>query len=159
MPDKDDGAPRSSQEVRAGFIPLLDCAPLVIARELGFDRRCGFSLRLHREVSWANIRDKVDIGAFDCAHMLAPMPLATALGLGRATEPVVAPMSLNLNGNAITVSSALFSEMLEADSASATGGGMGAARAVARVVEKRRYGVSEPLTFGMVFPSAHNYDR
>jgi NitT/TauT family transport system ATP-binding protein/nitrate/nitrite transport system substrate-binding protein len=159
MPDQEHTAPQPIREVHAGFIPLLDCAPLVIARELGFDRRCGFSLRLHREVSWANIRDKVDIGAFDCAHMLAPMPLATALGLGRATEPVVAPLSLNLNGNAITVSSALFSEMLDADSASAGGGGMGAAKAVAQVVGRRRAQGREPLTLGMVFPfSSHNYD-
>lgn len=159
MPDREKGAPGATEEVRAGFIPLLDCAPLVIARELGFDRRCGFTLRLHREVSWANIRDKVDIGAFDCAHMLAPMPLATALGLGRATEPVVAPLSLNLNGNAITVSSRLFAEMLEADSASTGSGGMAAAKAVGRVVERRRSQGREPLTFGMVFPfSCHNYD-
>ena len=80
--------------MQAGFIPLLDCAPLVIAKERGFDQRFGFSLHLHREVSWANIRDKLDLGAFDCAHMLAPMPIAATLGLGRATEPVIAPMSL-----------------------------------------------------------------
>lgn len=147
MPDREKTAPGAVQEARAGFIPLLDCAPLVVARELGFDRQCGFSLRLHREVSWANIRDKVDVGAFDCAQMLAPMPLATALGLCRATQPVVAPLSLNLKGNAITLSSRLFSEMLEADSASAGGGGMAAAKAVAQVVKRRRSLGREPLTW------------
>ena len=145
--------------MRAGFIPLLDCAPLVIARELGFDRRFGLSLHLHREVSWANIRDKLDLGAFDCAHMLAPMPIAATLGLGRATKPVIAPMSLSLNGNAITVSQPLYEEMCLADAAATHRGGMAAARAMAEVVRRRGSAGREPLTLGMVYPfSCHNYD-
>jgi ABC-type nitrate/sulfonate/bicarbonate transport system substrate-binding protein len=149
----------NEREVRAGFIPLLDCAPLVIARERGFDRQCGFSLSLHREVSWANIRDKLDIGVFDCAHMLAPMPIAATLGLGRAAEPVIAPMSLSLNGNAITVSQALYDEMCVADEAAVHEGGMAAARAIAEVVRRRNAAGGQPLTLGMVYPfSCHNYD-
>ncbi len=145
--------------VEAGFIPLLDCAPLVIAKELGFDKRFGFSLHLHREVSWANIRDKLDLGAFDCAHMLAPMPIAATLGLGRVTEPVIAPMSLSLNGNAITVSLPLYEEMCAADAAATHAGGMTAARAIAEVVRRRSADGREPLTLGMVYPfSCHNYD-
>lgn len=147
------------KQVRAGFIPLLDCAPLVIARELDLDRACGFRLLLHREASWANIRDKVDVGSLDCAHMLAPMPLAMTLGLGRATDPVIVPLSLNLNGNAITVSLALYDEMLEVDPVSATRTGMPPAKALATVVRKRRQEGREPLVLGMVFPfSSHNYD-
>jgi two-component system, oxyanion-binding sensor len=153
--------PRSTggRVVQAGFIPLLDCAPLVIAKEQGFDRQCGLTLNLHREVSWANIRDKLDIGAFDCAHMLAPMPIAATLGLGRATEPVIAPMSLSLNGNAITVSKPLYEEMCSADADATLAGGMAAARALAQVVRRRGAQGREPLTLGMVYPfSCHNYD-
>jgi two-component system, oxyanion-binding sensor len=147
------------EEVHAGFIPLTDCAPLVIAKECGFDREYGFSLILHREVSWANIRDKVDIGIFDCAHMLAPMPLAATLGLGHATEPVIAPMALSLNGNAITVSTALHAQMLKCDPQATQEGGMAAGRALATVVRNRRSAGQEPLTLGMVYPfSCHNYD-
>jgi NitT/TauT family transport system ATP-binding protein/nitrate/nitrite transport system substrate-binding protein len=150
---------RNERVVQAGFIPLLDCAPLIIARERGFDQQFGFSLRLHREVSWANIRDKLDVGVFDCAHMLAPMPIAATLGLGRAAEPVIAPMSLSLNGNAITVSRALHEEMRAADEAAVSEGGMAAARAVAEVVRRRNAAGREPLTLGMVYPfSCHNYD-
>jgi ABC-type nitrate/sulfonate/bicarbonate transport system substrate-binding protein len=148
-----------AQEVHAGFIPLADCAPLVIASELGFDRAEGFRLVLHREVSWANIRDKLDVGSFDCAHMLAPMPLAAALGLGRAAGSVIAPMALSLNGNAITVSRALYDEMLAADEAATVAGGMRAAGAIAAAVSVRQQQGREPLTFGMVYPfSCHNYD-
>ena len=150
---------RQERVVHAGFIPLLDCAPLVIARERGFDRQFGFAFQLHREVSWANIRDKLDVGVFDCAHMLAPMPIAATLGLGRAGEPVIAPMSLSLNGNAITVSHGLYEEMRAADEDAARAGGMAAARAVAAVVRARNTAGREPLTLGMVYPfSCHNYD-
>lgn len=153
------GNGEKTREVHAGFIPLVDCAPLVVASELGFDHANGFSLVLHREVSWANIRDKVDVGAFDCAHMLAPMPIAARLGLGRATEPIIAPMALSLNGNAITVSTPLYEDMLRADEAATLAGGMRAAEAVAAVVGKRQAEGREPLTFGMVYPfSCHNYD-
>jgi len=146
-------------QVHAGFIPLVDCAPLIMAHEQGLDRKFGFSFRLHREVSWANIRDKLDIGAFDCAHMLAPMPIAATLGLGRATEPVIAPMSLSLNGNAITFSRSLYAEMRACDRAAMQTGGMAAARAVAEVVRRRQAAGREPLTLGMVYPfSCHNYD-
>ena len=145
--------------VQAGFIPLLDCAPLVTARERGFDQQFGFSFQLHREVSWANIRDKLDVGVFDCAHMLAPMPIAATLGLGRAAEPVIAPMSLSLNGNAITVSHGLYEEMRAADGGAVTEGGMAAAKAIAKVVQARGTAGREPLTLGMVYPfSCHNYD-
>lgn len=147
------------REVHSGFIALADCAPLVVAVELGFDRANGFSLVLHREVSWANIRDKVDIGALDCAHMLAPMPIAAQLGIGRATEPIIAPMALSLNGNAITVSNDLYDDMLRADEAATLAGGMLAATAIARVVRTRQAAGREPLTFGVVYPfSCHNYD-
>lgn len=146
-------------EIHCGFIPLVDCAPLVVASELGIDRVHGLSLVLHREVSWANIRDKLGIGVFDCAHMLAPMPIAAQLGLGRATEPIIAPMALSLNGNAITASLPLYEDMLCANEAATLAGGMKAAEAVAAIVRKRQAEGREPLTFGMVYPfSCHNYD-
>ena len=151
-----DAKPR---EVHVGFMPLTDCAPLVVASEMGFDRRHGVKLVLHREASWANIRDKLGVGNFDCAHMLAPMPIAAALGLGRASDLIVAPMALSLNGNAITVSHRLYEEMLAADEASARAGGMAAAHAIASVVRARQQQGREPLTLGMVYPfSCHNYD-
>ena len=91
--------------------------------------------------------------------MLAPMPLAASLGAGRTTAPVIAPMGLSLNGNAITVSKALFEEMLAYDRAAALAGGLGSARALKKVVAARRDEGREPLTLGIVFPfSSHNYD-
>jgi two-component system, oxyanion-binding sensor len=145
--------------IHAGFIPLTDSAPLIVAKHLGFDEEFGVALRLHREVSWANIRDKTERGIFDCAHMLAPMPIAATLGLGRAPVAMIAPMALNLNGNTITVSNDLFTAMEAADPVGARGGGMGAATALAKVVRAREAKGAPPLTLGMVYPfSCHNYD-
>ena len=61
-----------------------------------------------RESSWANIRDKLVAGHFDAAHMLAPAAIAVSLGIGQIETPLVAPVALGLNGNAFTVSKALF---------------------------------------------------
>jgi ABC-type nitrate/sulfonate/bicarbonate transport system substrate-binding protein len=100
--------------ITAGFLPLLDSLLLVIAREKGFAAAVGVDLGLVRETSWANIRDRVAIGHFDVAHMLGPMPIAANLGLSPIAVPVVAPMTLGLGGNAVTVSIALWRRMLEA---------------------------------------------
>ena len=70
-----------------GFIPLLDCASLVVAAERGFVAEEGLDLRLVRETSWANIRDRVIVGHFDAAHMLAPMAIASTLGLKPSPTP------------------------------------------------------------------------
>ncbi|MGQ0457896.1 MAG: CmpA/NrtA family ABC transporter substrate-binding protein [Hyphomicrobium sp.] len=147
-------------KIHAGFIPLTDCAPLVVANELGFDRAHGLSFVLHRAASWANIRDMIESDVLDCAIMLAPMPLASTLGLGgRPAMPLIAPMATSLNGNAITLSRTLFDEMARLDADNARAGGMAAAKALARVVAQRRADGLEPLMLGMVHPfSCHNYD-
>jgi two-component system, oxyanion-binding sensor len=98
-----------------GFIPLTDCAPLVIAKERGFFEKYGLDVELSKETSWANVRDKVSIGILDGAHMLAPMPIASTLGIGPVEKPTVTALSLDLNGNAITVSQALYERMRELD--------------------------------------------
>ncbi len=78
-------APEKPQ-LTLGFVPLTDCAPLVIALERGCFARHGLEVALSREVSWANIRDKVAAGVLDGAHMLASMPLATTLGLAKCSS-------------------------------------------------------------------------
>lgn len=147
------------QQLTLGFIPLVDCAPLVVATELGFAAAEGLALDLVRETSWANIRDRVMLGHFHAAHMLGPLPIASTLGIGSHIEaPMVAPFSFGLGGNAVTVSMILYKEIEDAG----VGGGDGPAaiaRAVAAVVAKRRAAGAAPLTIAMVFPfSGHNYE-
>jgi two-component system, oxyanion-binding sensor len=140
-----------------GFIPLVDAAALIVAVDKGFTAAEGLDVTLVREVSWSNVRDKLNIGLFDAAHLLAPVAIASSLGIGHVKVPIVAPFNLGLNGNAITVSPALHAAIL-AELDGDRFDPMATALALARVVAKRRRSGAEPLTFGMTFPfSTHNY--
>jgi ABC-type nitrate/sulfonate/bicarbonate transport system substrate-binding protein len=140
-----------------GFIPLCDAAALIVAVDKGFAADEGLNVTLVREVSWSNVRDKLNIGLFDAAHLLAPVAIASSLGLGHVKVPIAAPFNLGLNGNAITVSPALHAAIM-AESEGEALDPMATALALARVVAKRRKSGAEPLTFGMTFPfSTHNY--
>jgi ABC-type nitrate/sulfonate/bicarbonate transport system substrate-binding protein len=140
-----------------GFIPLVDAAALIVAVDKGFATAEGLDVTLVREVSWSNVRDKLNIGLFDAAHLLAPVAIASSLGLGHVKVPIVAPFNLGLNGNAITVSPALHAAIMGEISGDQFDP-MATAQALARVVAARRKRGAEPLTFGMTFPfSTHNY--
>jgi ABC-type nitrate/sulfonate/bicarbonate transport system substrate-binding protein len=140
-----------------GFIPLVDAAALIVAVDNGFTAAEGLDVTLVREVSWSNVRDKLNIGLFDAAHLLAPVAIASSLGLGHVKVPIVAPFNLGLNGNAITVSPALHAAIM-AEIDGDRFDPMATALALSRVVAKRRKSGAEPLTFGMTFPfSTHNY--
>ena len=143
--------------LRIGFIPLCDAAALIVAVDKGFAADEGLDVTLVREVSWSNVRDKLNIGLFDAAHLLAPVAIASSLGLGHVKVPIVAPFNLGLNGNAITVSPALHAAIME-EIVGDRLDPMVTALALARVVAARRKAGAEPLTFGMTFPfSTHNY--
>jgi nitrate/nitrite transport system substrate-binding protein len=143
--------------LKLGFIPLIDCAALAVAKEQGFFEAEGLTVELVREVSWANIRDKVCIGALDGAQMLAPMPLAATLGLSGVRTPMIAAMSLGLNGNAITVSNALYEQLLARDARTVDSSAQ-CLKALEHLVDARRREGAAPLTFAAVYPfSCHNY--
>lgn len=143
--------------LRIGFIPLVDAAALIVAADKGFAKEEGVEVELVREVSWSNVRDKLNIGLFEAAHLLAPVAIASSLGLGHVKVPIVAPFNLGINGNAITVSPALHGAImseLDGDPADP----MATAQALKRVVVGRARAGADPLTFGMTFPcSTHNY--
>ncbi|TGS19266.1 nitrate transporter [Mesorhizobium sp. M2E.F.Ca.ET.209.01.1.1] len=147
-----------AHEITAGFMPLFDSAVLVVAGEMGFAAREGIELKLQRETSWANIRDRIAIGHFDVAHMLGPMPLACSLGLTPLASDTIVPFSLGLGGNCVTVSNAVWGGMTargavpDLDPARA-GAALGA------LVRERSAAGREPLRFAVVHPhSGHNYE-
>ena len=165
--------------IKCGFLPLIDSAILVIAREKGFDRAHGLKLHLLREKSWMSIRDGMDRGAFDCAHMSAGTPLAMRLGLGapRSQEPVFVPFTMGRGGTAIVLSSDLAAALERIDSAVMATGGMGVAHSIktllqspdashpergsglASVIAARLRVGETPLTFSVPYHYAsHNYD-
>jgi len=144
-------------KLRIGFIPLADATALLVAVDKGFAAAEGLDVELVREVSWSNIRDKLNIGLFDAAHLIAPVAIASSLGLGHIKVPIVAPFGLGVNGNAITVSPALYTAICAAAEGDILDP-MVTAKALARVVAQRKARGDDPLTFGMTFPfSTHNY--
>ncbi|POY36815.1 nitrate ABC transporter [Flavobacterium alvei] len=94
-----------SDPVRLGFIPLTDCSPIVMAKELGLFKKYGVEVIVTKESSWANIRDKVLTGELDGAHCLYSMPFSVYTGVGgKAGSEMKIAMMLNVNGQAITLS-------------------------------------------------------
>jgi NitT/TauT family transport system ATP-binding protein len=146
----------SSHEIVAGFMPLLDSAILVAAKEKGFAAGEGIDLRLVRETSWASIRDRMAVGHFNVAHMLAPMPIASNLGLTPLAARTIVPFALGAGGNAITVSNALWASMAEHGATTSLDPGV-AGRALRDAI--KQHGRASPPKFAVVHPfSGHNYE-
>lgn len=161
----DAGAPavhargREQRVLRAGFIPLMDASILIAAAEMGFAAAEGLKLDLVRDVSWANVRDRLAFRQFDIAHMLSPMPIASMLNLGSNPSPTITPFSLGRGGNAITLSLRLFERIKAAADLTEEASALDHARALAVVLDVMRENGEQPPTFGMTYPfSSHNYE-
>lgn len=100
--------------ISIAFLPLTDSAVLVAAREKGFAAEQGLDLNLVRSTSWATLRDRLVYGQVQAAHMLAPLAIAVTLGLSQHPAALAAPFKLNVNGNALTMSTA-FAAALDPD--------------------------------------------
>jgi len=146
------------EALKFGFIKLTDCAPLVIAYEKRFFEDEGLIVTLEAQANWKVLLDRVIDGQLDGAHMLAGQPLGASIGFGTKAD-VITAFSMDLNGNAITVSNAVWEEMkpllpmeggkpvhpIKAD-------------ALKKVVDKWK-AAGKPFKMGMVFPvSTHNYE-
>lgn len=143
--------------INIGFIPLLDAAPLLLARELGYFSGEGLQVNLSREASWANIRDKLYVRNLQGAQLLAPMGISVSLGLNRVKAPLVTSMVMNLNGNAITVSNSL-REQLRLVNPEALASAHTSVLTLKQLIHRRREQGMPALTFAVVYPySCHNY--
>jgi nitrate/nitrite transport system substrate-binding protein len=151
------GAPEKD-ELKFGFIKLTDMAPLAIAAEKGFFEDEGLYVTLEPQANWKVLLDRVIDGELDGAHMLAGQPLGATIGFGTQSH-IVTAFSMDLNGNAITVSNKVWGEMkkhvphengkpvhpIKAD-------------ALNPVIAKYK-AEGKPFKMGMVFPvSTHNYE-
>src|SRR5918994_476705 len=129
-----------TRTMRFGIIALTDCAPIVMAHELGYFKQFGIEAIISKEASWAVIRDKLSIGENQATHMLLGMPFASTMGLaGSPVKPMVIPWLLNRNGQAITLNNRLKQA------------GVKTAKDVKPHADKAK-AAGEPLTFAMTFP-------
>jgi nitrate/nitrite transport system substrate-binding protein len=95
----------AQEPVKLGFIPLTDCSPIVMAKELGLFKKYGVEVIVTKESSWANVRDKILTGELDGAHCLYSMPFSVYTGVGgKAGSEMKIAMMLNVNGQAVTLS-------------------------------------------------------
>ena len=140
--------------LRLGYVPLNDCAPLVMAQELGLFPAQGLDVQLVRQNAWSTARELIQLGMLDGGHMLAPAVVARWLDGGPGG--LVAPMALNLNGNSIIVSLALHARLCDA-----LGGPprtvLEAARSLNKIVRADVEAGRRPLTFAAVFPESRQY--
>ncbi len=146
------------EELKFGFIKLTDMAPLAIAYEKGFFEDEGLYVTLEPQANWKVLLDRVIDGQLDGAHMLAGQPLAATIGFGTKAH-IITPFSMDLNGNGITVSNAVWEEMKK-NIPHKNGKPVHPIKAdyLKPVVEKYK-AEGKPFKMGMVFPvSTHNYE-
>ncbi|MCB1210910.1 MAG: ABC transporter substrate-binding protein, partial [Verrucomicrobiales bacterium] len=146
-------------DLKFGFIKLTDCAPLVIAKEKGYFEDEGLIVELEAQANWKVLLDRVISGELDGAHMLAGQPIGATVGFGTQAH-VVTAYSLDYNGNAITVSNAIWEQMkssIEKDESSKPIHPI-SAHALKPIAEQAK-AKGNALNMGMVFPvSTHNYE-
>jgi nitrate/nitrite transport system substrate-binding protein len=134
-----DDSPETA-EMHFGMIALTDCAPIVMAHELGYFKKFGINSVISKEASWAVIRDKLSLGENHATHMLIGMPLASTMGLaGSPVKPMVIPWLLNRNGQAITLNNKL------------KAAGAKTPAAIKPLADKAK-AAGDPLAFAMTFP-------
>jgi nitrate/nitrite transport system substrate-binding protein len=159
LPARDGTARLEKEHLKLGFIKLTDCAPLVIAKELGFFEDEGLDVELEPQANWKVLLDRVISRELDGAHMLAGQPAGATAGVGTQAH-VVTAFVLDLNGNAVTVSNRIWKRMQEVEPRlrAAQPEHPITAAALKPIVEEQK-ARGEPLRMAMVFPlSTHNYE-
>ena len=147
------------EELKFGFIKLTDMAPLAIAYEKGFFEDEGLYVTLEPQANWKVLLDRVIDGELDGAHMLAGQPIGATIGFGTKAD-IITAFSMDLNGNAITVSNEIWQQMKTAIPKQADGKPVHpiSAKYLKPVVDKYKE-EGKPFNMGMVFPvSTHNYE-
>ncbi len=146
------------EDLKFGFIKLTDMAPLAIAYEKGFFEDEGLYVTLEAQANWKVLLDGVIDGNLDGAHMLAGQPLGATIGFGTKAD-IITAFSMDLNGNAITVSNTVWDQMKPyVPMADGKPVHPISAASLKPVVEQYK-DEGKPFNMGMVFPvSTHNYE-
>jgi nitrate/nitrite transport system substrate-binding protein len=147
------------EELTFGFIKLTDMAPIAVAYENGYFEEEGLYVTIEAQANWKVLLDGVIDGRLDGAHMLAGQPLAATMGYGTQGD-IITPFSMDLNGNAITVSNDVWAKMKKHIAKDSQGRPVHPIKADALkpVVEEYRE-AGKAFNMGMVFPvSTHNYE-
>lgn len=143
-------------ELNVGIVALTDCAPLVMAKHLGYFEQWGLDVNLHIQHSWATVRDRLHAGLLDAAQMLAPMPLSSTLGLNGSKCDVITAFNLSMNGNGVTISTKLVEKIVALNNGEMPELPL-SSNWLAKVVDEEK-AKGNKLTFAAVYPfSCHYY--
>ncbi len=147
------------EELTFGFIKLTDMAPIAIAYENGYFEEEGLYVTIEAQANWKVLLDGVIDGRLDGAHMLAGQPIAATIGYGTKAH-IITPFSMDLNGNAITVSNDIWKKMKPNIAKDSEGKPVHPIKADAlKPVVEQFTEAGKPFKMGMVFPvSTHNYE-
>ncbi|HEV8583510.1 MAG TPA: CmpA/NrtA family ABC transporter substrate-binding protein [Methylomirabilota bacterium] len=127
-------------KMRIGIIALTDCSSIVMAHELGLFKKHGIESTISKEASWAVIRDRLTLGENQATHLLLGIPYAATMGLqGSPVKPMIIPMYLNRNGQAITLTKALLDKGVKTPQ-----------QLKPHAMEAK--GKGSPMTFAMTYP-------
>jgi nitrate/nitrite transport system substrate-binding protein len=147
------------EQIKIGFIKLTDMVPLAIAYEKGYFEDEGLYVTLEPQANWKVVLDRVITGELDASHMLAGQPLGASIGFGTKAD-IITAFSMDLNGNAITVSNAVWQQMLPSIPKDAQGKPVRPVKAdtLKPVIEQFK-AAGKSFRMGVVFPvSTHNYE-
>ena len=143
-------------ELTLGMAALTDCAPLVMAKKPGFFEQQGLDVNLHIQHSWATLRDRLHAGLLDAAQVLAPMPLASTMGLNGTKCDVICALNLSINGNAITLSNDLCKQISALNEGKMPRLPLDA-NWISRIIEQRAQSNQSKLRFAAVYPFSSHY--
>lgn len=145
--------------VPIGFVGLTDCAPILVAQELGFDQQCGIRIEPVKLKSWTAVRDALAFEQVPCAHMPGALALAMHLGISGMQVSVRAPILLGYGGNSITVSASLYERACDILACDYSDARAESAHLVKAVVQERKAGGERKVRLGTVHAySSHNYE-
>lgn len=147
------------EQIKIGFIKLTDMVPLAVAYEKGFFEDEGLYVTLEPQANWKVVLDRVITGELDASHMLAGQPLGATIGIGTKAD-IITAFSMDLNGNAVTVSNAVWQQMLPNVQKDSLGKPVRPVKASAlKPVIDQFKASGKPFRMGVVFPvSTHNYE-
>lgn len=106
-----DHAPAKRQPIKLGYVPLIDCAPIVVARERRIFEKHGLLVQTSTQPGWATVREKMVHAELDAAQCLGPLALAIHHGIGTIPKEMVVPLVLSANGNGLTLSNDIPTEV------------------------------------------------
>jgi nitrate/nitrite transport system substrate-binding protein len=147
------------KQLKFGMIKLTDCAPIVVARELGYFADEGLTVDIEVQPNWKAVQDNLISGQIDGTHMLFGHPLGAAIGFSVAPTEIVVPYNICINGMGITISEGLFQQLAAKDPVLAQPGYPVPIKAdgVKAVAADRKAGGKPPISMFMTYPAgSHN---